>query len=56
MAEILEASTPNVQNAAPVQNAVPSLDQIAEKMAAMRRNLPQQPTDAATGSSEVQNK
>jgi len=52
MAEILEASTPNVQNAAPVQNAVPSLDQIAEKMAAMRRNLPQQPTDAATGSSE----
>lgn len=52
MAEVLEKSTPTTPSAAPAQNAVPTLDQIAEKMAAMRRNLPSATDDAATGSSE----
>lgn len=33
-------STPNVPDTAPAQNAVPSLDAIAQKMAAMRNQLP----------------
>ena len=44
-------STPNVADTAPAQSAVPSLDSIAQKMAAMRNQL-QATNDAATGSSE----
>lgn len=43
-------STPNVPDTAPAQNAVPSLDSIAQKMAAMR-NLPQATNETETGSS-----
>jgi hypothetical protein len=43
-------NTPNVADTAPVQNAVPSLDSIAQKMAAMR-NLPQATNETETGSS-----
>jgi len=39
MSEILTDS-PNTNSAAPIQNAVPSLDSIAEKMAAMRNQAP----------------
>jgi hypothetical protein len=45
-------STPNVDNAAPAQNAVPSLDTIAQKMAAMRNQL-QATKGTETGSSET---
>ena len=49
-------STPNTESAAPAQNAIPSLDSIAQKMAAMRENLPRNPIPAtnetATGSSD----
>ena len=51
MSEILE-STPTVSSEAPAQNAVPSLDSIAEKMAAMRRNLPSATNETETGTSE----
>ncbi|CAB5212317.1 hypothetical protein UFOVP186_1, partial [uncultured Caudovirales phage] len=44
MSEIL-TNTPNTPSAAPVQNAVPSLDSIAQKMAAMRENLPRNPSE-----------
>jgi hypothetical protein len=50
MSEILTDS-PNTTSAAPIQNAVPSLDAIAQKMAAMRRNLPEQPAKTETGDS-----
>lgn len=43
-------STPNATSTAPAQNAVPSLDSIAEKMAAMR-NQAQQSIETETGSS-----
>jgi hypothetical protein len=43
------ANTPNTASAAPVQNAVPSLDSIAQKMAAMR-NLSEQSNAAESGS------
>ena len=46
---------PNVPDTAPAQNAVPSLDSIAQKMAAMRRNLPQATNMAETGSSDEAN-
>ena len=42
-------STPNAESTAPAQNAVRSLDSIAEKMAAMR-NQAQQSMTAQTGS------
>jgi hypothetical protein len=45
-------STPNVADTAPVQNAVPSLDSIAQKMAAMRNQLPAT-NETETGSSET---
>ena len=45
-------STPNAPSTAPAQNAVPSLDSIAEKMAAMR-NQAQQSIATETGSSET---
>jgi len=46
--------TPNATSTAPIQNAVPSLDAIAQKMAAMRNQNPAtKPTE--TGSSEVAN-
>jgi len=58
MSEILQ-NTPNTPSAAPVQNAVPSLDSIAQKMAAMREILPRNPTEQSntteTGSSELAN-
>ena len=44
-------NTPNVADTAPVQNAVPSLDSIAQKMAAMRNQLPAT-NETETGSSE----
>ena len=44
-------STPNVADTAPAQNAVPSLDSIAQKMAAMRNQLPAT-NETETGSSE----
>ena len=44
-------STPNVADTAPAQNAVPSLDAIAQKMAAMRNQL-QATNETETGSSE----
>ena len=47
-------STPNAPSTAPAQNAVPSLDSIAEKMAAMR-NQAQQSIDTETGSSAKAN-
>ena len=47
-------STPNVADTAPAQNAVPSLDSIAQKMAAMRNLLPAT-NDTETGSSETAN-
>lgn len=48
--EIL-VDTPNTASAAPVQNAIPSLDSIAQKMAAMRNQVPAT-TETATGSSD----
>lgn len=45
-------NTPNVADTANVQNAVPSLDSIAQKMAAMR-NPPPATNDTETGSSET---
>jgi hypothetical protein len=42
-------STPNAPSTAPAQNAVPSMDSIAEKMAAMRNQL-QQTVETETGS------
>jgi hypothetical protein len=45
-------NTPNVPDTANVQNAVPSLDSIAQKMAAMR-NLPPATNETETGSSET---
>jgi len=45
-------NTPNVADTAPVQNAVPSLDSIAQKMAAMRNQLPAT-NETETGSSET---
>lgn len=58
MSEILQ-NTPNVADTAPVQNAVPSLDAIAQKMAAMRENMPrnlsEQSNATETGSSKVAN-
>lgn len=45
-------STPNVADTAPTQNAVPSLDSIAQKMAAMRNQLPAT-NETETGSSET---
>ena len=47
-------NTPNVADTAPVQNAVPSLDSIASKMAAMRNQLPAT-NETETGSSELAN-
>ena len=47
-------NTPNVADTAPVQNAVPSLDAIAIKMAAMRNQLPAT-NETETGSSELAN-
>ena len=47
-------STPNADSAAPAQNAVPSLDAIAQKMAAMRNQLPAT-NETETGSSSVAN-
>ena len=47
-------STPNVADTAPAQNAVPSLDSIAQKMAAMRNQLPAT-NETETGSSELAN-
>lgn len=47
-------STPNAPSTAPAQNAVPSLDSIAEKMAAMR-NQAQQSMETETGSSAKAN-
>jgi hypothetical protein len=44
-------NTPNVADTAPVQNAVPSLDSIAQKMAAMRNQLPAT-NETETGFSE----
>ena len=50
--EILTDS-PNTTSAAPIENAVPSLDAIAEKMAAMRsRNLTSATEPTATGETE----
>lgn len=53
----MTTNTPNADSAATVQNAVPSLDSIASKMAAMReqtlRNqIRQQPEQTATGADE----
>ena len=45
---------PNTESAAPVQNAVPSLDSIAQKMAAMRNQAPAT-NDTETGSPAVAN-
>lgn len=45
-------NTPNAPSTAPVQNAVPSLDSIAQKMAAMR-NLSPATNETETGSSET---
>ena len=45
-------STPNAPSTAPAQNAVPSLDSIAQKMAAMRNQLPAT-NETETGSSET---
>lgn len=45
-------STPNATSTAPAQNAVPSLDSIAQKMAAMRNQLPAT-NETETGSSET---
>jgi hypothetical protein len=45
-------NTPNVADTANVQNAVPSLDSIAQKMAAMRNQLPAT-NETETGSSET---
>jgi len=45
-------NTPNVADTANVQNAVPSLDSIAQKMAAMR-NQPPATNETETGSSET---
>jgi hypothetical protein len=45
-------NTPNVPDTATVQNAVPSLDAIAQKMAAMRNQLPAT-NETETGSSET---
>ena len=47
-------NTPNVPDTAPVQNAVPSLDSIAQKMAAMRNQVPAT-NETETGSSELAN-
>jgi hypothetical protein len=47
-------NTPNAPSTAPVQNAVPSLDSIAQKMAAMR-NLSPATNETETGSSELAN-
>ena len=47
-------NTPNVADTANVQNAVPSLDSIAQKMAAMR-NQPPATNETETGSSELAN-
>ena len=47
-------STPNVADTAPAQNAVPSLDSIAQKMAAMRNQL-QATNGIETGSEEKAN-
>ena len=47
-------STPNVADTAPAQNAVPSLDSIAQKMAAMRNQLPAT-NETETGSQETAN-
>jgi hypothetical protein len=47
-------NTPNVADTAPVQNAVPSLDSIAQKMAAMRNQLPAT-NETETGSQETAN-
>jgi hypothetical protein len=47
-------STPNVPDTAPAQNAVPSLDSIAQKMAAMRNQLPAT-NETETGSQETAN-
>jgi hypothetical protein len=47
-------NTPNTPSAAPVQNAVPSLDSIAQKMAAMRNQVPAT-NETETGSSETAN-
>lgn len=55
MSEVIE-STPTAVSEAPAQNAVPSLDSIAEKMAAMRRNLPSATNETETGSSDKANK
>jgi hypothetical protein len=45
-------STPNATSTAPAQNAVPSMDSIAQKMAAMRNQV-QQSIETETGSSET---
>ena len=47
-------NTPNAPSTAPVQNAVPSLDSIAEKMAAMRNQVPAT-NETETGSQETAN-
>lgn len=47
-------NTPNVADTAPVQNAVPSLDSIASKMAAMRNQMPAT-NETETGSSAKAN-
>lgn len=44
-----QQSTPNTQSAAPAQNAVPTLDAIAEKVAAMKRNHQSQQQGIETG-------
>ena len=54
----MTTSTPNADSAATVQNAVPSLDSIAAKMAAMRENternlIRQQSEQTATGEEEA---
>jgi hypothetical protein len=49
--EVLDMSTPNSSTADPAQNAVPSLDSIAAKMAAMR-NQAEATKQTETGSSE----
>ena len=48
MSEVQTVSTPNAPSTAPAQNAVPSLDQIAQKMAAMRNQVPAT-TETETG-------
>jgi len=47
---------PNISDAAPVNNAVPSLDSIAEKMAAMRNQVPatEQPETGESTSAEIE--